>query len=113
MFKFFAKDFVPVMQEAIKNKCGIAFIKDQGVYFVSVTGKVNETDNRRKHIAYAQGCNPLTDPDWTTQSDLLAGGKGQRKAVLPTNDPMLQHIYQQQSDFEVIADQFSFFIIAK
>lgn len=109
--EFKAEDFIPVMEEAISNNGSIALIKDEGIYFVAELPTQSDTNELIPKVAFAKGCNPQTDADWAKNCDRLGAGIGSRHLSFTINDPMLQLIYQNKSDFEVIADQFGCYII--
>lgn len=74
MLLFKQSDLLPVLQESASHQCQMILVKDHGVYFMSENGEME--GERRKHIAYAQGCNPDIDPfdDWWERAIQEMGG---------------------------------------
>lgn len=75
MLRFKGSDLRAVLLEAHTNKCRVVLAKDQGVYLLSEFGEELD-EGRRKHLAYAIGCNPEVDAfeDWWSTSRAELGG---------------------------------------
>lgn len=53
---------------------GIAFVHDNGVYLMSNGEPRDIAHGEMSYVAYAEGCNPTTDPDSWDESRYLVGG---------------------------------------
>lgn len=52
----------------------VLLVHDDGVYLMSNGNPRDIVEGKRSFVAYAKGCNPLTDPDcWVTASTLVGG----------------------------------------
>jgi hypothetical protein len=76
MLHFKGTELLPVLSEAVIHNCQVIFVKDQGVYLISETGDFDKKAGRKKHIAYAQGCNPNVDEfdHWWEKASSEVGG---------------------------------------
>lgn len=113
MLEFLAIDFIPVMEEALKNNCDIIFAKQKGIYFTAVKPNLADDQQATGQVAYAKGCNPHTDANWAETCDALGGGSGERLTIIGTDDPMLQLIYEKKLDFDVFVTSEMCFISPK
>lgn len=102
MIEFQAKDFVPLMDEAIAKNCYILFAKGDGIFFYPFGGEFVTTEHgiTWKNIVFAKGCNPYLDENCIEQANQLIG-KDSIAVLIDMDDPVVQAIYQQKLDFEV------------
>lgn len=87
-----------VIAEAIANKCKIALVKDQGVYFLSEKGEME--NGERKHICYAEGCNPSVDAEWYETGRDECGGDDFVERFDPT-DAVFTRVQKVKRDLQV------------
>ncbi|CAB5670393.1 Protein of uncharacterised function (DUF3085) [Delftia tsuruhatensis] len=88
----------PVLAEAIANHCRVVLAKDQGVYFLAEHAE-RHPDGRVKLLAYAEGCNPDTDPfdDWWDLARNELGGDDFGEFFNPT-DGVFERILHSTDD---------------
>lgn len=103
MLRFKGADLRPVIAEAIAYECRIAFVKDQGVYFLSERGE-RMPDGRQKILAYAVGCNPDFDAfdDWWDLAHAELGGDDFVE-YFSVQEGVFQRILKSQDDLELSA----------
>lgn len=70
--------------------------------------KANEFTSK---VAFANGCNPMTDQNWVNNCNRLGGGEGNRLKTFSTDDPTLKIIYDSKSNFQIVADGYGIQII--
>jgi len=87
----------------VVNQCRVILVKDQGVYFMAERGE-RRLDDRRKHIAYAIGCNPDIDAfdDWWELAHAELGGDDFGEFFDP-QDGVFALIQSGEGDLEVSA----------
>jgi hypothetical protein len=102
MLRFKANDLVPVLQEALANRCEILFVKDHGVYIFS--DKCERDGENPRHIAYAVGCNPNTDEfdNWWALAHSELGGDDFGEQFNP-NDGVFQAVLRLNYDLTITA----------
>jgi len=102
MLRFKAKDLLPVLQEALANRCDILFVKDDGVYIFS--DKCERDGPNPRHIAYAVGCNPRTDDfeSWWALAHSELGGDDFGEHFNP-NESIFQQIIRLKYDLTITA----------
>lgn len=100
---FSGTDLRLVLAEAVVNQCRVILVKDQGVYFMAERGE-RRPDGRRKHIAYAIGCNPDVDAfdDWLELAHAELGGDDFGEFFDP-QDGVFALIQSGEGDLEVSA----------
>lgn len=88
----------------VANRCRVAVIKDQGVYFLAERGERRPEDGRQKLLAYAVGCNPDVDPfdDWWERSRAELGGDDFGEHFSPQSR-VFKHIRGSEDDLELSA----------
>lgn len=98
MLRFKGSDLHPVLEEARRLNCHVAFVKDQGVYLLSENGE-SLASGTRKHLAYAIGCNPHLDPfdTWWNNARAELGG-GDFVEYLNPRDPVFSKSWETGGD---------------
>ncbi len=88
MLFFKQADLLPVLKEAVSHQCKLILVKDHGVYFISEEGEMTADSKSKKHIAYAQGCNPEIDSfdDWWERGIGEMGGDDCAEYLSPNDD---------------------------
>lgn len=106
MLLFKQSDLLPVLKEAVSRQCQLILVKDHGVYFISEEGEMNADSSSRKHIAYAQGCNPGIDAfdDWWQLGINEMGGDDCAEYLSP-NDDVFQLVLKAGYDLNVTASE--------
>lgn len=72
---FRADKLIPVLDEAMKNKCRVLLVQCHGLFFMSEKGEVR-ADGRQMHLAFAEGFNPDDNPlnDYEFRLREICGG---------------------------------------
>lgn len=104
MLRFKGADLAPVLSEAFANQCQLILVKDQGVYMMSEKGEALDGSERRKHLAYAQGCNPDIDDfdEWWNRAQNEMGGDDCAEYFDP-RDGFFSNLLSGQNDLLVEA----------
>jgi len=103
MFKFFAKDIIPVIEEAQKLQCSLKFdvTDNHGVCIYASEGEYSDESKTRTHIAFAQGLNPHTDKNWQETANNIFKRLGWSEEFEADN-PILHVICAKQYDLEIV-----------
>lgn len=117
MLHFKGNELLPVLSEAVIHNCPVVLVKDHGVYLVSENGEFDEKVQRKKHVAYAQGCNPDVDEfdDWWERASTEVGGDDCAEYLDVNDDPFQLvlagghdlHIQMSVTDIQVRAVPFA------
>lgn len=98
---FKADKLIPVLEEAIKNKCHVLLVQCYGLFFMSEKGNTRP-DGRWINVAYAEGFNP--DEDYLTNYKHrlreICGGSDFSDAV-SVNHPVLREVVEKRIDIQV------------
>lgn len=99
---FKAETLIPVIQEAMNNKCAVFIVKDHGLYMMSEQGKFDQNTGKRLTLSYAEGFNPdLADAeDWYDELRDVCGGDDFCE-TLPVTDSVLQGVIRHHADLAV------------
>jgi hypothetical protein len=113
MLIFKQADLLPVLTEAASHKCKLILVKDHGVYFISEKGEMIADPEGRKHIAYAQGCNPNVDQfdDWWERGISEMGGDDCAE-YFDISDGVFQRVLAGGHELHVKASQTSIEFVA-
>lgn len=108
---FKAETLIPVIQEAMKNKCSVFLVKDHGRYMMSEQSESDPNTGKVLTLSYAEGFNPeLTAfDDWYDELRNICGGDDFCEA-LPVTDSVLLEVIRYGADLEVsfTATQFGY-----
>lgn len=83
MLRFYDQALRAVVTEALSTNKPIVLTNDNGVY-LSVDGGETQSDGRKKHRAYAEGCHPTLDPEWSAMARILTGSNDLTKRLMLT-----------------------------
>lgn len=98
---FNAKTLIPVIQEAIKNKCAIFLVKDHGLYMMSEHGTQDPETGKILTLSYADGFNPdLAGDEWYDKLRQICGGDDFCERLSPT-DEVFQCILHQKTNLSI------------
>lgn len=110
MLRFTAADLIPVLSEARANQCAVLLVKDQSLYLMSAVGEYFES-GRRRHIAYAAGCQDEQDiqAEWVMSRAGLS--EGDFTEVLDADYPVFDRVLETGCDLDllVMPDALHFF----
>ncbi|EBL8291887.1 hypothetical protein DLP14_14640 [Salmonella enterica] len=98
---FKAETLIPVIQEAIKNKCFVLLVKDHGLYMMSEKGMTDKT-GRHLILSYAEGFNPdLTGSNnWYYELRDICGGSDFCEKISVPNE-IFHRVLHYKEDLEV------------
>ncbi|MGU9648499.1 DUF3085 domain-containing protein [Salmonella enterica] len=99
---FKAETLIPVIQEAMSNKCSVFIVKDHGLYMMSEQGKLDQNTGKRLTLSYAEGFNPdlIEFDDWYYELKEVCGGDDFCE-TLPVTDSVLQSVIRHNADLKV------------
>jgi len=99
---FKADTLIPVIQEAMKNKCAVFLVKDHGLYMMPEKGMSDPKTGKVLTLSYAEDFNPdLTDSDdWYDKLRDICGGDDFCE-TLSSMDKVLQEVIHYNADLEI------------
>jgi hypothetical protein len=91
--------------ESGPNRPGLLFVHDNGVYLMSngVPRDRSEDNSETCHVAYAEHCNPQTDPEFYENSRELVGGDDFVE-VINVDESFLQQC-AEYDEFHIVVTQ--------
>ncbi|EBP4342197.1 DUF3085 domain-containing protein [Salmonella enterica] len=99
---FKAETLIPVIQEAMNNKCAVFIVKDHGLYMMSEQGEFDQNTGKRLTLSYAEGFNPdlIGFDDWYYELKEVCGGDDFCE-TLPVTDSVLQEVIRHNADLKI------------